>query len=143
MRARTSIHGTNIRSVEPTASSDPLNLDRICSWQEEMHHAVRRRESLPPAACGAIAQLLERFLEDETADDGRADEVRAAIALLIVASHRNPRFGGDQIDAATPDRQEERAETGRELASCAASDGERRAASPVSLLGRPSWDGRS
>jgi hypothetical protein len=30
-----------------------------------MQRAVRRRESLPPAACGAIARLLERFLEEE------------------------------------------------------------------------------
>jgi hypothetical protein len=88
LRTRTSIHGTSIWSVEPTADS-ALNLDRVCAWQEEMQHAVGRRESLPPAACGATARLLERFLEEEAADDGRVDEVRAAIALLIVASQRN------------------------------------------------------
>jgi hypothetical protein len=101
LRTRTSIHGTSIWSVEPTADSPP-NLDRVCAWQEEMQHAVGRRESLPPAACGAIARLLERFLEEEAADDGRADEVRAAIALLIVSSQRNSRFGGGQNH---PDRQ--------------------------------------
>jgi hypothetical protein len=94
LRTRTSIHGTSIWSVEPTAAG-PLNLDRVCVWQVEMQRAVRRRESLPAAACGAVA-LLERFLEEEAADDGRGDEVRAAIALLIVASQRNARFGGGQ-----------------------------------------------
>jgi hypothetical protein len=101
LRTRTSIHGTSIWCVEPTADS-PLNLDRVCAWQEEMQHAVGRRESLRPAACGATARLLERFLEEEAADDGRVDEVRAAIALLIVASQRNSRFGGGQNH---PDRQ--------------------------------------
>jgi hypothetical protein len=95
LRTRTSIQGTSIWSVEPTAAG-PLNLDRVCVWQVEMQRAVRRRESLPAAACGAVARLLERFLEEEAADDGRGDEVRAAIALLIVASQRNARFGGGQ-----------------------------------------------
>jgi hypothetical protein len=95
LRMRAGIHGTSIWSMEPTAAG-PLNLDRVCGWQEEMQCAVRRSESLPPAACGAIARLLERFLEEEAADDGRVDEVRAAIALLIVASQRNARFGGGQ-----------------------------------------------
>jgi hypothetical protein len=76
--------------VEPTALG-PLNLDRVCAWQEEMQRAVRRRESLPPAACGAIARLLERFLEEEAADDGRVAEVQAAIALLITSSQTNSR----------------------------------------------------
>jgi hypothetical protein len=88
LRTRASIHGTSIWSVEPTAAR-PLNLDRVCAWQEEMRRAVRRRESLPAAACGAIAGLLERFLEEEAADDRPVDEVRAAIALLSVASQRN------------------------------------------------------
>jgi hypothetical protein len=83
--------------VEPTAAG-PLNLDRVCAWQEEMQRAVGRRDSLPAAACGAIAQLLERFLEEEAADDGRVDEVRAAIALLIVSSRRNSRLGGELTD---------------------------------------------
>jgi hypothetical protein len=92
---RPSIQGTSIWSVELMAAG-PLNLDRVCAWQEEMQFAVRRRESLPAAACGAIARLLERFLEEEAADDGCVDEVRAAIALLIVASQRNSCFGGGQ-----------------------------------------------
>jgi hypothetical protein len=98
LRTRASIHGTSIWSVESSAAG-PLNLDRVCTWQEEMQRAVGRRESLPAAACRAIARLLEGFLEEEAADDGRVDEVGAAIALLIVASQRNSRFdGGQKVD---------------------------------------------
>jgi hypothetical protein len=61
--------------------STPLNVDRICDWQEEVRRAVGQSESLPPAACEAIAQLLERFLEEEGADDQQA-ELRDAIALF-------------------------------------------------------------
>jgi hypothetical protein len=46
-----------------------------------VRQAVRQSESLPPAACEAIAQLLERFLEEETAGDQQG-ELRQAIALL-------------------------------------------------------------
>jgi hypothetical protein len=74
--------------VEPTAIA-PLDLDRVCVWQEEMRRAVRRRESLPPAACEAIARLLERFLDEETPKDGRVDEVQAAIAVFGQVSQRH------------------------------------------------------
>jgi hypothetical protein len=46
-----------------------------------VRRAVRQSESLPPAACEAIAQLLERFLEEEAADDPQG-ELREAIALF-------------------------------------------------------------
>jgi hypothetical protein len=59
----------------------PLNVDRVCAWQEEVRRAVRQSESLPPAACEAIAQLLERFLEEEAAPDQQG-ELREAIALF-------------------------------------------------------------
>jgi hypothetical protein len=71
--------------VEPTATA-PLDVDCIYSWQEEMRRAVARRDSLSAPACRAIALLLEQFLEEETAGGARAEEVRAAIALLSEAS---------------------------------------------------------
>jgi hypothetical protein len=74
--------------VQPTATA-PLDNDWVCAWQEEMRRAVGRCESLPPAACGAIARLLERFLDEETAERGRAEEIRLAIALLRESSQRN------------------------------------------------------
>jgi hypothetical protein len=79
-------------SVTP-ATTVPLDVDRVCTWQEEMRRAVSRRESLPAAACGAIARLLERFLDEETAEHGGGDEVRAAIALLRDSSQRNGSLG--------------------------------------------------
>jgi hypothetical protein len=82
--------------VEATATA-PSNGDRVCDWQEEMRRALRRSESLPPAACEAIARLLERFLDEGATDDGCVHELRAAIALLMVASRRNnSRFGSGQ-----------------------------------------------
>jgi hypothetical protein len=53
-----------------------------------MRRAVGRRNSLPAAACDAIAQLLEGFLAEERAGDGGGTEVRAAIALLREASRQ-------------------------------------------------------
>jgi hypothetical protein len=63
------------------SARSPLNDDRVCVWQEEMRRAVRQSESLPPAACEAIARLLERFLEEEVAHDQQG-ELREAIALF-------------------------------------------------------------
>jgi hypothetical protein len=47
---------------------------------------------MPAAACGALARLLEQFLDDETG--GRRDqlqEVCVAIALLTESARRNGR----------------------------------------------------
>jgi hypothetical protein len=71
--------------VEPKATA-PLEVDCIYSWQEEMRRAVARHDFLSAPARRAIALLLEQFLEEETAGGGRAEEVRAAIALLSEAS---------------------------------------------------------
>jgi hypothetical protein len=79
---------TSIRSVEASAAA-PLDVDWICAWQEEMRRALRRRESLPASACGALARLLERFLDDEPVERGNVEEVRTAIALLTESSQRS------------------------------------------------------
>ena len=77
-----------MRSVGPSAAVR-LEVDRVCAWQEEMRRAVAPRESLPAAACDAIALLLERFIDETAAERGCAGEVRLAIALLRESSQRN------------------------------------------------------
>lgn len=71
------------------SARSPLNVDRVCVWQEEMRRAVHQSESLPPAACEAIAQLLERFLEEDAADDQQG-ELREAIALISARGSPKP-----------------------------------------------------
>jgi hypothetical protein len=81
------------------AVAAPFDVDRAAAWPAEMRHAVSRRDSLPTAACTAIACLLERFLEEETTEPGRVEEMREAITLLREASQRN-----GQSNAANPSR---------------------------------------
>jgi hypothetical protein len=64
------------------ATADPLNVNGMVTWQSEMRRALRESGSLPPPARHAIAQLLERFLEEDGADPEQQHEVRAAIGLL-------------------------------------------------------------
>jgi|KBSMisStaDraftv2_1062788.scaffolds.fasta_scaffold479051_1 hypothetical protein len=66
-----------------------LDVDYVCVWQEEMGRAVRQSESLPPAAREAIAQLLQRFLEEDAADD-QQDELREAITLISARGRPKP-----------------------------------------------------
>ena len=66
-----------------------LDVDYVCVWQEEMGRAVRQSESLPPAAREAIAHLLQRFLEEDAADD-QQDELREAIALISARGRPKP-----------------------------------------------------
>jgi hypothetical protein len=83
------------RQEDPTVgamATSPLNVDRVCAWQEEARRAVRQRELLPPAACEAIARVLERFL-DEMADEEHEEEMRTAVALLLRAARRSTHEG--------------------------------------------------
>jgi hypothetical protein len=79
---------TRISSMS-TSVCGPPNVDRVCAWQEELRRAVRESDALPPAACQALARLLEQFLEEEAADADSQGELRAALARLNAASQRN------------------------------------------------------
>jgi hypothetical protein len=78
----------------------PFDVDRAAAWRAEMRHAVSRRAT----HCGRQPALQsracsKRFLEEETTEPGRVEEMREAITLLREASQRNGRS-----NAANPSR---------------------------------------
>jgi hypothetical protein len=54
----------------------------LVTWQSEVRRVLGESGSLPSPARHAIAQLLERFLEEDAAEPEQQHEIRAAISLL-------------------------------------------------------------
>jgi hypothetical protein len=72
---------TTIEVMDPAANPS-FDCAYAHSWHQEMRRAVDQRDVFPPAACEALARVLENFLLEGAVDDPDLDEVLRAIALL-------------------------------------------------------------